>query len=658
MIGDIGTPFENRVNLYIGSSVKSLRDAKAWLLVPGVEDSLNHLVTWAASKEQEWGHCVLFFEVSCYRRPGEKGQIDLLIAFGDRIAICEVKNGLMPERLRLKEAADQVTRQAELVRTRLDDRRWLPGQRPAPLLFFPRLNEGQLSEVHRMLNNEGAPQVRPAGCLPHPSAHRLSLVESVEGWLKHPQFDVGKQRSLSELVREKLVSSRFEPVPTLDRLLRFVRDFRAPSQLLRQPIWHIRSLRADALHSAADHLRDTRFLEISGPKGIGKTALIRDLMTEADLAKPFEIPLKGLPTVDQIARTLYSSVLGAPAEDAHLVGEHSMLAELLQEDATIWVSSYDAESRVSLRDFLHTAVESSAQVPNVGRFCILIESGFPLEVYGLASVRLEPFTDIEVVAIIAGVPARQNINTDDIVRQVAGNPGMAVALKQGDKSYARVLFQQLYPPGTAPWHVRAEKAANDLTAAIRRNADGEHEDAIILAAEAAAEILWAVIIAGKGVTASRPQDDDLRSLVSEIQFGIEKADQDGRQANDRYLFDAAERLDQAIGELLKANEGHEDNTDATQVSAPLVQCAVTIFNWSVNWLQEHDRAARYESRVRCEVCGEREWPIRCCSNCFKWVGGKCVVLNGLGSRSEWRWDAFCKKCDEELPTDKWKAVEG
>jgi hypothetical protein len=234
---------------------------------------------------------------------------------------------------------------------------------------------------------------------------------------------------------------------------------------------------------------------------------------------------------------------------------------------------------------------------------------------------------------------------------------MAVALKQGDKSYARVLFEQLYPPGTAPWYLLAEKAANDLTAAIRRNADGQHEDAIILAWQAADQVLWAVIIAGKGLTASRPQDDRLGLLVAEIQLGIEMADQDGMQGAAFYLGDAAERLDQAIDELLRAYEGHEQNTDAAQLSAPLVQSAATIFNWSVDWLQKHDQVARNDSRVRCEVCGEREWPIRCCSNCFKWVGGRCVVLDGIGSGWEWRWDAFCRKCSDELPTDRARAQD-
>src|SRR5258708_819355 len=153
------------MHIFVGANVRDLRHAKRWITqAPGVRETLLDLRTWAESKKKNWGDSTLFLEFSCRRYPGERGsQIDLLLAFSDRSAVCEVKDKPFSD-LVIADHADQVDRQATLIEARLRDRGRITSLRkPAALLFLPRLNMSELRKVNQTLNAEGVAHIRAAG---------------------------------------------------------------------------------------------------------------------------------------------------------------------------------------------------------------------------------------------------------------------------------------------------------------------------------------------------------------------------------------------------------------------------------------------------------------------------------------------------------------
>src|SRR5262245_50453511 len=83
------------MEIFIGANdTRPPLQAKRWIPRKRYAGFLADLETWIREKETQWGNCYLFIEVPLPRPKGpyiRHNQIDLLICFPDRAALCELK---------------------------------------------------------------------------------------------------------------------------------------------------------------------------------------------------------------------------------------------------------------------------------------------------------------------------------------------------------------------------------------------------------------------------------------------------------------------------------------------------------------------------------------------------------------------------------------
>ncbi len=134
------------MELYIGASNKfQPSDAKKW--IDNLRDApvcLDEVETWAKAKEEQWGRCYIFIEVVLPLPPEVPrdamyhNQMDLLICFTDRLALCEVKSHRSLDRVDTKHWYGQIEGQNRLLKKLIEDR-GLDSRCLCQFLFLPDL---------------------------------------------------------------------------------------------------------------------------------------------------------------------------------------------------------------------------------------------------------------------------------------------------------------------------------------------------------------------------------------------------------------------------------------------------------------------------------------------------------------------------------------
>lgn len=648
--------------LRVGTNTKNLADAKIWVLSPGVSDTLSCLTTWAVSKEPQWGDCVLFFEVSCHRRPTERGsQVDLLLAFKDRIAVCEVKKGPMPDTKKLTDFAAQVSRQADLIRQRLREGRCNLAEKPAALLFFPDLTEPQLKEINRTLNKEGFPHVRPAGCLETPSVSELDLTTSINRWLKDSQLGSGSESvRLSHLIRRQVVSSTNERVTSLEQLLESLRNFVAPTQSLRQPFWHIRSLREAEEREAASILRKSRFLEVVGSEGLGKSAFIKDLFAHDIGNDPREVALAHCYSEHEVARRLHSAMVG---ESTPSVGEHELIGGIKGSDASLWVSSCDMFSRASLRAVLVNLIGDSSETAS-DRSRIVVESRVSLEIDHLPSIVLEPLANDAIAAVVRGAPWQKRHELHQIVSAAVGNPALALSMSRSEFVGDQVPLQESKHDRFAPWFVLLDLALDDLEAGMVLARQELGAQAVFLAVQASRKVLESILVA-RGEVIAVAGEKALAALVKEVKRP-HAAEEDWDYLGS-HAIEIAEELDRwtgpsgelarypggAIVSLKDLVERHPVVSFYPYIAVEAVMRAARLVNWGQFWFRSQAPwVVEFRGRHVCELCEpgtqQPRRPMYICGICAIWVCESCSLLFNLSKEDPAYQERICDHCHNML----------
>src|ERR1051325_1482592 len=83
------------MEILIGASDTHLfSQSRDWILKNEFQEIVTDLESWVRSKEAKWGECRIFIEVMLpppESFKGVHGQIDMLISFTHRAAVCELK---------------------------------------------------------------------------------------------------------------------------------------------------------------------------------------------------------------------------------------------------------------------------------------------------------------------------------------------------------------------------------------------------------------------------------------------------------------------------------------------------------------------------------------------------------------------------------------
>src|SRR4051812_13873326 len=94
------------MKVHLSGLPNSLMNARAWVCKPRLRTVLDDLERAIEARQAGWGEAYVFIEVPAPgTNPHHSKQIDLLIAFSDRLVICELKEGAAKAHLPESKAA-------------------------------------------------------------------------------------------------------------------------------------------------------------------------------------------------------------------------------------------------------------------------------------------------------------------------------------------------------------------------------------------------------------------------------------------------------------------------------------------------------------------------------------------------------------------------
>lgn len=654
--------------IYIGANTENLSEAQKWLLAPGVSEAFARVVAWAVEKEtkEHWGECALFVEVVCRcRQPDEQHpQIDLLISFGNRIAICEVKKGPVPDTKKIMAGVSQVGNQRMIVQRRLRENGFDLKPPPAVILFFPLLKESEVRQVNKILNNQGAWHVRAAGAVEGP----LDLVAVLNNRLAEAQWTPSSGHDpLTEVVERRVISGSIERSRSLQQVLRYLRDHRAPTQALRQPLWHLASLRQGERADALSALNRTRFVEILGTEGIGKSAFIKELFVLDLQHEPRNVSLTHCYSEREILCRLYFEISGQPVTS---LGEHELLGSIRTSDVSLWVSEYDAFSRSSLQAVLLKLIAYGTASPS-NRLRVVIESRETVGVDGVPSITLGPLPDDAIASIVQAAPWEPQHPLEEIVSSAAGNPGLALVMSRSQFVADRVPLEASKQERFAPCFVLLDLALDDLDASMILVRQERGAQAAFMAIQASRKILESILVArGERPTVGATKET-LSALVATVR--TPHPTEESWDYLGQYAMEIAGELDRWVGpngELTRYPAGsavsfkdlvdrHPGVSFYPYIAAEVVIRAARLVNWGQFWFRSQAPwTVGFRGNQVCELCEpgmqQPRRPMYVCGVCAKWVCESCSLLFPLQNEISdgTHDDRICDDCHKKLAPEE------
>lgn len=345
-------------------------------------------MNWATSQEGRWGECLILVEADIPALETLKARnIDLIVAFSDRVAVCEVKNHhtLRAAEEALFSSLEQCCESYDLVRYHLAAARAVSKEAARPFLFIPNLNSSDIRNLTSLqlakislshVTVAGGPLCSSTPTLPN--GHPLYLPVAIQSRLKQIRpFDRrvwtgGAQAALRRLVDLDAVCDFRE----LSRAVEYVRTEGDKTRAVRLPSSHVKGLDAPRLDFALKKLFQFGLVEIVGPFGIGKSAFARELISAA-ADKSSRHPrvatcnVQSGSTLKSLSRDLLAFFDVDPGE--HL-DDRALIDLLLAVEGTVWIQSYDADTAMLVKQLLEEVLRAGSVRPC--RF--LVESLVPL----------------------------------------------------------------------------------------------------------------------------------------------------------------------------------------------------------------------------------------------------------------------------------------
>lgn len=366
----------------------ALQKAREWFAAASNVEVLTELVKWAVAQETQWGECGILVEPDI---PGsdrtKASNVDLIVAFSGRVAVCEVKNhrSFKAAQAAFFSSLNQCSDSYDLVRYHLAASRAVSQDHLRPFLFLPNLNSAEVTElITQQLSKTSLRHVSITGgrhcqTVPAmPNGHPLYLPYAIQkriGQLQQKDLALYPRDALVALLRlvDSPDSCRFD---TLDQAIEYLRTEADKPRAVRLPVGHVKGLRDRQLREGLKILARRGVVELVGPFGIGKSAFARELMSAVEELSTRHLKIATCTvapdaTLGSLCRNLLTFF---DIEASEFDDDRALLDTLIQCEGVVWIQSYAAPSSEYVKVILEEAQAASSR-----RRCqFIVESIIPL----------------------------------------------------------------------------------------------------------------------------------------------------------------------------------------------------------------------------------------------------------------------------------------
>jgi hypothetical protein len=367
------------MKVFVSGDVDALKNAAAWVNNPQLRAVLGEFERRIRRQEDQWGECLVFAEIGAPHRQASKSrQIDLLVAFSDRAALCEIKQGISRGSIHynFQFAARQINSQLDttrdlLKRAGLDERCLLP------FLWSPNISRQDLNDIIVEKGRLTFEHIAVSGANADFRLLRLadrdrnfayfpdSIIDRLSNWTGNHQ---SPKHVSSVLLGAIMRNHEATEIPLLEfpdflRLQEYLAESYEDPILVPDPDY-ISGLRGETLNQGLAQLSQSRFVEVLGPAGIGKTGFIRELLQNHSRDKSYAVlpPLVLHRKIDalSILRELAEHVgLYEPAQ-LGVLNQAQLFKQLTEGDFVYWIRDYDASSEAAVRRLAALVAASGA----------------------------------------------------------------------------------------------------------------------------------------------------------------------------------------------------------------------------------------------------------------------------------------------------------
>jgi len=361
------------------------------------EEALRHRLPCSRS----WGPPELLVEVVLPIAP-KFSQIDMMLAFSDRLVIGEVK--MRPaSHLNVLETYEQVDGRFDEIR-RVESAAGFDSESILPIMLLPKLGDADVKNARRQVVYEAGGShvhVFNAGLGPNTLATRLDrgLRRRTSSRLVN---GVGLQEWVRALIQEQLI-----PCGDLAEAIDRVRlQPPAPSSLIHRARWYDPTFRAKEREAALKRLEREGILEVAGAPGAGRRTLAEEAVGQYRWQRGFPsvvLPLlRKIQSEDQLCEVAFTRA----HEAAENLNAEERFARLMGTAAAFTILDYDGPSQTAIRGFLDHVQQFRREIPDRSKSVWVIRSVAPIAEHLGCTLRLGAVSDTALFRLLrrAGPP--------------------------------------------------------------------------------------------------------------------------------------------------------------------------------------------------------------------------------------------------------------
>lgn len=426
------------MRIFLGSTiVDQLLEARTWVAGSYLKSLFSSLQRWIETKEKRdgWGDCNVFIEIPLPTHntsAGSHNQVDMLICFSNRIALCELKRHSKTEHLRLDKTYHQLNGQISWLKGLCGQNLLNRDNFLSTFLVLPNFDSSELITIRTAwIDRYHGHHILPVGTSTQLKDHRdrnshpFHLVEALEERLSRSRSPIKTGcLPLQLLIHERLTEAGSELLPFGDfnEAVRYLRENITPATANSPAPYHVPDLRPGLLDKAIDLLHGEGVVELMGPPEIGKSVFAKEIIQRAGYSS-WEFKLSQCHTPHAICTQINNSLRG---DSPQALGYEEFLRWLTKEPVLFWVREYDLVSGKSLDELLKTYKSFNVSMKEIQARWI-IESVRPLS--GLHDFRCE-LTPIERQGISRILQKLKSggafDDPEEVTRLAGGSPGRAI----------------------------------------------------------------------------------------------------------------------------------------------------------------------------------------------------------------------------------------
>lgn len=265
----------------------AMRKAKEWFTPRGHYATYEEIVAWAESKEDDWGECFVMLEVDVPGRGNINSKnVDLLLAFSDRLAVIEVKNhrSYRSAQTNLSKSLRQCCTSFDLVRAHMAGA--VAEDSVRAFLYVPELESHEIASLtdQQLASTSmshatvvGGERCRHRPTLPN--GHPLYLPHALKVRLSDSPAPRSRAvQGAQETFLALLDKSEVYEFSSLRSAVNCIREHDKSTPVYRLSDRHVRGLRETAREQVIDRLSENQVVEIVGSAGAGKSDFIREAL--------------------------------------------------------------------------------------------------------------------------------------------------------------------------------------------------------------------------------------------------------------------------------------------------------------------------------------------------------------------------------------------